>query len=72
MCIVVFIESQKFIYIVILAEKHEEHKVADVEKHNYEIPDEFEIMTAGGLVEMLPEEDEIVDLLLAKIQAVKD
>ena len=70
MCIVVLIESQKFIHIVILAEKHEEHKVGDVEEHHNEIPDEFEIMTAGGLVEMLPEEDEIVDLLLAKIQAV--
>ena len=67
MCIIMFIESQKFIHIIIFAQKHKEHKVGNIEKHHHEIPYEFEIMATGGFVKMFPEKDEIVDLLLSKI-----
>ena len=67
MRIIMFIESQKFIHIIIFAQKHKEHEVGNVEKHHHEIPNEFEIMATGGFVKMLPEEDEIVDLLFSKI-----
>jgi len=64
------IKSQKFIHIIIFGQNHEKHKIGNIEEHNYEVPDEFEVITACGFVKMLPEEDEIIDLLLSKIHAI--